>query len=80
MMTPRERVLTALDHCTPDRTPRDFWAEEPTWKRLLAHVGHDDQARLLDELGIDIRHLELASPSARLKEGQFLHYTKNLTK
>jgi len=26
-MTARERVLAALDHCAPDRTPRDFWAE-----------------------------------------------------
>ena len=32
-MTPRERVLTSFDHRTPDRTPRDFWAEAPTWKR-----------------------------------------------
>ena len=63
MMTPRERVLTALDRCTPDRTPRDFWAEEPTWKRLFAHVGHDDKARLLDDLGIDVRHLEPDGPS-----------------
>lgn len=56
-MTPRERVLTALDHRQPDRTPCDFWAEECTWKRLLAHVGHEDRDRLLDELGVDIRHL-----------------------
>lgn len=58
-MTPRERVLTALDHRVPDRTPRDFWAEPSTWNRLLAHLGHDDKARVLDELGIDVRHLEI---------------------
>jgi len=58
-MTPRERVLTALDHRVPDRTPRDFWAEPCTWNRLLAHLGHDDKARVLDELGIDVRHLEI---------------------
>ena len=52
-----------LDHCTPDRTPRDFWAEEPTWKRLFAHVGHDDKARLLSDLGIDVRHLDLDGPA-----------------
>jgi len=53
-MTPRQRVLTALNRCTPDRTPRGFWAEEPTWKRLFVHTGHDDKARLLDDLGIDV--------------------------
>ncbi len=61
-MTPRERVLTALDHRAPDRTPRDFWAEAPTWKRLFAHVRHDDKTRLLDDLGIDLRHLEIDGP------------------
>jgi uroporphyrinogen decarboxylase len=64
-MTPRERVLSALSHRLPDRTPRDFWAEEPTWKRLLAHLGHDDRNRVLDQLGVDIRHLELPSPPER---------------
>lgn len=61
-MTPRERVLTALAHREPDRTPCDFWAEPPTWNRLLAHVGHTDKDRLLDDLGVDVRHLEAPAP------------------
>jgi len=64
-MTPRERVLTALEHRRPDRTPCDFWAEEPTWKRLFAHVGHEDKDRLLDDLGVDVRHLEMPGPPER---------------
>jgi uroporphyrinogen decarboxylase len=52
-------VFAALERRQPDRTPRDFWAEPPTWKRLLAHVGHDDKDRLLDDLGVDIRHLDV---------------------
>ena len=64
-MTPRERVLTALDHRRPDRTPRDFWAEECTWTHLLAHVGHQDKHRLLDGLGVDVRHLEIPAPPER---------------
>jgi uroporphyrinogen decarboxylase len=61
-MTSRERVLAALRHEQPDRTPRDFWAEPPAWKRLFAYVGHDDKDKLLDSLGMDIRHLEAPPP------------------
>ena len=31
----------------------------------MAHVGHDDRDRLLDELGIDVRHLKAADPPER---------------
>jgi uroporphyrinogen decarboxylase len=64
-MSPRERVLTALAHRQPDRTPCDFWAEPPTWNRLFAHVGHTDKDRLLDDLGVDVRHLEAPPPPER---------------
>jgi uroporphyrinogen decarboxylase len=57
-MTSRERVLTALAHQQPDRTPRDFWAEPPALNRLFQHLGHTDHDSLLDDLGIDIAHLE----------------------
>ncbi len=68
-MTPRERVLTALSHRQPDRTPCDFWAEEPTWRRLLTHLGHDDRNRALDELAVDVRHLDLPAPAERALGG-----------
>ncbi len=55
----------ALRHEQPDRTPRDFWAEPPTLKRLFEHVGHRDQDRLLDDLGIDVRHLDAPTPPER---------------
>jgi uroporphyrinogen decarboxylase len=64
-MTSRERVLAALAHEQPDRTPCDFWAEPPTWNRLFAHVGHAVKDRLLDDLGVDVRHLEAPAPSER---------------
>jgi uroporphyrinogen decarboxylase len=74
-MTPRERVLAALKHEQPDRTPRDFWAEPPTWNRLFAHAGHDDKDRLLDSLGIDVRHLEAAAPADRaIGDGAFQNF------
>ncbi|MCZ7636930.1 MAG: hypothetical protein M5U12_13310 [Verrucomicrobia bacterium] len=61
-MSSRERVLAALNHQRPDRTPRDFWAEPPAWNRLLRHLGHHDRERVLTDLGIDLRHLEAAPP------------------
>ena len=64
-MSPRERVLTALAHKQPDRTPCDFWAEPPTWDRLFAYVDHTDKDRLLDDLGVDVRHLEAPPPPER---------------
>jgi uroporphyrinogen decarboxylase len=62
-MTPRERVLKALKHEKPDRTPADFWAEPPALKRLFEHLGHDDFDRLLTELKVDIRRLEAHVPA-----------------
>lgn len=74
-MTSRERVLLALKHEQPDRTPRDFWAEPPTWNRLFAHVGHEDKDRLLDSLGVDVRHLEAPSPPERaVADGLFQNF------
>ncbi len=64
-MTSRERVLVALRRERPDRTPRDFWAEPPAWKRLLQHVGHSDKSKLLDDLGIDVWHLDAPPPPER---------------
>ena len=65
MLSSRERVLAALRHEEPDRTPRDFWAEAPALKRLLIHTGHPDQDSLLDALGVDVRHLEAPGPPDR---------------
>ncbi len=61
-MNSRDRVLAALNHQTPDRTPRNFWAEPPTWNRLFEHVGHRDKERVLTDLKIDVRSLEVAGP------------------
>jgi len=62
-MIPRERVLAALKHERTDRTPSDFWAEPPAWRRLFEYLGHQDADRLLDELGVDIRRLEARAPA-----------------
>lgn len=74
-MTSRERVLTALAHRQPDRTPRDFWAEDPAWNRLLAHVGAASREQLLQQLRIDIRHLNSQPPREReVQPGVFQNF------
>ncbi len=67
-MNSRDRVLTALNHQAPDRTPRDFWAEPPTWNRLFQFLGHEDKERLLADLEIDVRHLAVSSPPEKQLE------------
>jgi len=62
-MNSRDRVLAALDHQTPDRTPRNFWAEPPTWNRLFQYLGYQEKERLLVDLEIDIRSLEVPGTS-----------------
>ncbi|MBN1346579.1 MAG: hypothetical protein JXQ73_28070 [Phycisphaerae bacterium] len=55
-MTPRERVLTALDHHEADRIPIDYWAADAVTDRLLAERGLADKEALLRELGADLRY------------------------
>ncbi|MBN1418993.1 MAG: hypothetical protein JXP34_09470 [Planctomycetes bacterium] len=65
-MIPRERVLRAVRRERVDRTPRDFWAERPAWNRLLARLGAGGasaEERVLEDLGIDIRHLGAKEPA-----------------
>jgi len=38
-------------------------------KRLFDHIGHCDRERLLEDLRIDVRHLEAAAPSERQLSG-----------
>lgn len=55
-MTPKERVLTALSHRSPDRTP--LWLgvpKEEIMEGLFAHYGTRDREGLLREIGDDFR-------------------------
>ena len=74
-MNSRERVLRALNHRTPDRVPRNFWAEPPTWNRLFRHLGHEDKERLLVDLEIDIRFLDVSGPPEKqIGDGIFQNF------
>ncbi len=65
----------ALRREQPDRVPRDFWAEPPTWNRLLAHAGLKEKRQLLDRLGVDVRHLDAPSaPDHEVGNGIFQNF------
>lgn len=52
-MTSRERVLTSLNHETPDRVPIDLGGFQTgihriAYEQLLAHLGMTDEIAILD--------------------------------
>jgi uroporphyrinogen decarboxylase len=52
-MTPRERVLTALDHRIPDRVPIDLGGNQTgihknAYRKLVKHLGINDELRIMD--------------------------------
>jgi len=57
LMGHRERVLTALAHCEPDRVPLDLGSTRNTgiaitaYERLLEHLGLEGEASLLQDFG-----------------------------
>ena len=52
-MTPRERILAALNREVPDRTPTDGWFHDEVQKMLKAHYRTDNWGDVLKELGIE---------------------------
>ncbi len=52
-MTPRERILAALHHQRPDRTPTDGWFHPEIVAALKRHYGTDDWAVVLQQLGVE---------------------------
>ncbi len=55
MITSRERVLTALDHKQPDRTPCNYLGTPEANEKLFAHFKTREMDDLLAHLGVDLR-------------------------
>ena len=71
-MTRRERVLCAVNHEQPDRTPADFQAVTEIWERLFERFGTRDMADVLDRLDIDCAWVDpevTRKPSEKDEEG-----------
>ncbi|MDR0448120.1 MAG: hypothetical protein LBH07_05585 [Treponema sp.] len=71
-MTRRERVLSAVNHEQPDRTPADFQAVSEIWERLFEHFRTQDMKDVLDRLDIDCAWVDpevTRKPSEKDAEG-----------
>jgi len=56
-MTPRERVLRAIEHKKTDRAPADYGAHQGVTDGLIAKLGVADYEELLQALGVDMRRI-----------------------
>ena len=54
-LTPRGRVVAAIDHRQPDRVPFDFWAVPEVCAALRQYLGVDRDEGVLRLLGVDCR-------------------------
>ncbi len=52
-MTPRERILAAIDHKPVDRLPLDYWGTPEATRKLQAALGTPTEDALWARLGID---------------------------
>ncbi|MCP4375353.1 MAG: hypothetical protein GY794_04150 [bacterium] len=52
-MTSKERILAAIAHKQPDRTPITFDAESEVYASLYEHLGLETKEALFDRLGVD---------------------------
>ena len=57
-MTPKQRVLDAIDHKRTDRVPLDLWAAKEVLGKLCAYFRTDQVDDVMKELEVDIRRVE----------------------
>ncbi|MBN1554070.1 MAG: hypothetical protein JXA11_04940 [Phycisphaerae bacterium] len=63
MMTPRQRVLAAVEHCQPDRVPMDLGMAAELQHALRDHLGLDEKG-LWDWVGQDLQLVMPTYPAA----------------
>ena len=71
-MTRRERVMSAVNHEQPDRTPSDFQAVPEIWERLFEHFQTRNMKDVLNGLDIDCAWVDpevVRRPSEKDKDG-----------
>jgi uroporphyrinogen decarboxylase len=76
-MTPKERVLTAVNRRLPDRTPADYKAEPVVNQYMMEHLQLNTYEELLRRLQVDVRRLEpryVGPPFESSADGAFEDY------
>ena len=66
-MKPKERVIAAIHHQNPDRTPLDGSFRQDVWKKLENFFETTDAEEIMKALGLDIRYV-MMEPSASFAE------------
>jgi uroporphyrinogen decarboxylase len=66
-MKPRERVIAAINHQKPDRTPLDGGFRQHVWKKLEDHFGSTDYEEIMENLGLDLSYA-MMEPSSSFAE------------
>jgi len=82
-MTPRQRVLAALEHKEPDRTPCNYLGTPEIDDKLLEHFGTDNMDAVLEALGVDMRVVEPPYIGPELQiwdDGRFENYWGQIRK
>jgi uroporphyrinogen decarboxylase len=95
-LSPRQRVLTAVQHHQPDRVPVDFLATPEIWEKLVAHFGLDgaeidhggyfspEREAILRQLEVDCRLISYdmfcAPPEAALHAGGDIDWWTSLAR
>ena len=73
-LTPRQRVIKAINRQQPDRIPFDFWAVPEVIDRLINYCDLANEQELLRLLGIDCRIVwpdYIGPPLEKLEDGSF---------
>lgn len=84
-MTSKERVMTALEHKQPDRTPADFYATNEAIDKLKKHFKTEDLEEILQNLQVDCRNFYLnfkegLYPYKKFEDGTFSSFGGTIKK
>lgn len=82
-MTPKERVITALDHKNPDRCPCDYLGTPEIDEKLKNFFKTDDMNVILEKLGVDLRVVDAPYIGPALRtwdDGRFENYWGSIRK